>query len=315
MDRVLARERWLRLSDEHAARVDRATEGHRRRRQAGMAHPVEDFLFTYYPFRPGALRRWHPGPGVVLDGAASCERAHWHHYTTVGSDVRLDQTAYLVQRGDAVRFVRDLLERVQMRPAQLACFGLHEWAMLYRVPQERIRHDSWPLRLGPDGTDAVVEAGRLRCTHVDAFRFFSGPARPRNALAPTRERQAELEQPGCVHAGMDLYKWAMKLAPGIPSELVMDCFELARELRVLDMRASPYDLRELGYEPIAIETADGRAAYVRAQRRYAERGQSLRARLLAPCDALLGATDLPVGGGRGRPSCHPRRRAGSPPRG
>ena len=95
VDRVLARERWLRLSDEHAARVDRATEGHRTRRQAGgAAHPVEDFLFTYYPFRPGALRRWHPGPGVVLDGAASHERAHWRHYTTVGSDVRLDLTAY-----------------------------------------------------------------------------------------------------------------------------------------------------------------------------------------------------------------------------
>ena len=107
---------------------------------------------------------------------------------------------------------------------------------------------------------------------------------------------------------MDLYKWAMKLAPGIPSELVMDCFELARELRVLDMRASPYDLRELGYEPIAIETADGRAAYVRAQRRYAERGQSLRARLAR---GLRRRAPAPLRGlGRYRPSR--RRRSRSP---
>ena len=30
---------------------------------------------------------------------------------------------------------------------------------------------------------------------------------------------------------MDLYKWAYKLSPLVPSELVADCFELAREIR------------------------------------------------------------------------------------
>ena len=99
----------------------------------------------------------------------------------------------------------------------------------------------------------------------------------------------ELEQPGCLHAGMDLYKWAMKLAPGTPSELVMDCFELAQDLRALDMRAAPYDLSGLGYEPVPIETPEGRAAYVRAQREYAVRAQSLRAGLVAVCDAVLAA--------------------------
>ncbi len=159
--------------------------------------------------------------------------------------------------------------------------------MVYRSPQDQLRHAGWPLRLGPDGTDAVVESTEMRCTHFDAFRFFSDPARPRNAVQPTRQSQAELEQPGCLHAGMDLYKWAMKLAPGIPSGLTMDCFELARELRILDMRASPYDLSELGYEPVRVETPGGRAAYVRAQREHAVRAQSLRAKLLAACDALL----------------------------
>jgi hypothetical protein len=206
-------------------------------------------------------------------------------------NVWLDGTAYLRKRGAAVRFVRDLLARTGERPAALTCFGLHEWAMVYRTAPERIRHGQWPLRLGAERTDAVVEAAELRCTHFDAFRFFTAGARPRNAVAPTRQSQAELDQPGCVHAGMDLYKWALKLAPGIPSELGMDCFDLARELRTLDMRASPYDLRRLGYDPIPIETAEGRAAYVRAQRGYAVRGQALRARLVAACDALLGLDD------------------------
>ena len=60
-----------------------------------------------------------------------------------------------------------------------------------------------------------------------------------------------------------------KLGPLIESELLMDCLELAADARELDMRASPYDLRDYGFEPIAIETPAGRAEYVRAQQNVA----------------------------------------------
>ncbi|MBY8852136.1 3-methyladenine DNA glycosylase, partial [Saccharothrix sp. MB29] len=99
---------------------------------------------------------------------------------------------------------------------------------------------------------------------------FTPDARPRNTLQPTRETQVELEQPGCLHANMDLFKWAYKLDPATPSELVADCFELAARVRELDMRASPYDLSALGYGPVAVETAEGRAEYVRRQAAFAE---------------------------------------------
>ena len=75
----------------------------------------------------------------------------------------------------------------------------------------------------------------------------------------------------------------------------MDCFDLAREIRVLDMRASPYDLRALGYAPVPIETAAGRAEYAAAQRRFAERGQLLRTRLLAALDAVREGAHVAVG--------------------
>lgn len=75
--------------------------------------------------------------------------------------------------------------------------------------------------------------------------------------------------------------------PAISSELLMDCFELARDIRSLDMRASPYDLRGLGYEPVPIETAEGKATYVAEQREFAQRGQVLRERLIAACDYIL----------------------------
>jgi hypothetical protein len=80
---------------------------------------------------------------------------------------------------------------------------------------------------------------------------------------------------------MDLYKWAYKLGPLVPGELLLACFELARDVRVLDMRASPYDLTALGYDPVRIETPEGKAEYVAAQRTFASRGAELRKRLLA----------------------------------
>ena len=104
----------------------------------------------------------------------------------------------------------------------------------------------------------MVESHRIACTHFDAYRFFTAPARPRNVLLPGPDDRAAFEQPGCLHAGMDLYKHAFRLSPMISSDLVADCFELAREIRVLDMRASPYDLADLGFEPVPIETAEGK---------------------------------------------------------
>ena len=288
---MVGREEWRAAEAAYERRVDAATQTHRTRRREGRAHPVEDFLFSYYPFRPAQLRRWHPGAGVVLEAAGGMPRADWRFYAPVRGarvalGVALDVAAYLAARGVTVRLVRDLLAATAARPPQLGCFGLHEWAMVYRLTPEEVRHAGWPLRLGPAGTDHVVESHQIRCTHYDAFRFYSPPARSLNLLQLSRETQAALEQPGCLHAGMDCYKWAFKLAPAIPSELVMDCFDLAREIRELDMRASPYDLTALGYEPVPIETPDGKAEYVRAQRGFAERANGLRRRLLAVVDTL-----------------------------
>jgi hypothetical protein len=284
---VLPQEDWAGLAAAHEARIARWTEPHRERRRRGEAHPVLDFLFTYYSETPARLRRWHPGPRLALSPSAAGPAPHagWRWYATDAEGfVRLDVPAFLADRRDTVRFVHRLLAATASRPAFSGCFGLHEWAMVYR---DRDTRHPVPLRLGPEGTDAVVEAHAIRCTHFDAFRFFTPLAIGLNRLQPTRETQSDLEQPGCLHAGMDLYKWAYKLSPATPGELVADCFELAVAIRELDMRASPYDLRGHGYEPVAIETPEGKAAYVGAQRGFAERGAVLRQRLLDVCDQLL----------------------------
>jgi len=281
---------WRERTAAHEARVDAATSAHLARRRDHRKHPVEDFLFTYYSFKPAQLRRWHPGAGTSLAGAVRAPHVDWRFYDVDGDVVGVDVEAFAAARGDTLRFVRELLVRTAGRPARFGCFGLHEWAMVYRLDPKDVRHSGWPLRLGGAGTDAVVEDHQVACSHFDAYRFFTREAAPLNALTPTRDSQTALEQPGCLHAGMDLYgRVGVKLVPAISSELLMDCFELARDIRSLDMRASPYDLRELGYEPVPIETAEGKAAYVAQQRAFAERGQALRERLIAVCNYILQA--------------------------
>ncbi|ASR56615.1 3-methyladenine DNA glycosylase [Cellulomonas sp. PSBB021] len=281
---------WRRTADAHAARADAATAGHRERRSRHERHAIEDFLFEYYPTKPALLRRWHPGAGVALepgpDGPAPHAAWRWYIVDDDGC-TRLDVDAFLAERGETVRYVATIVGATAARPAATGCFGLHEWAMVYREAEHR---HPLPLRLGGRGTDDVVEAHRIRCTHVDAFRFFTPDAAPRNTLQPTRETQPALEQPGCLHANMDLYKWALKLGPLVPGDLLLDCFELAREIRTTDMQASPYDVSSYGLEPVAIETPDGKAEYVRRQRDYAQRSASLRARLLTACASAAPTT-------------------------
>ena len=284
---MLPASEWRALREAHEQRVGPWVEPHLDRRRERVAHPVEDFLFTYYSHRPAALRRWHPGHGRALADAPEYLGLKGYAEVGPGRGTVAVTSSYVGSRRPLLDATLSLLEATSRRPAQLGCFGLHEWAMVYRLPQEQVRHARWPLRLGAAGTDDVVESHRIACSHFDAYRFFTDAARPRNTLDPGPGDRSSFEQPGCLHAGMDLYKHAFRLTPMIGSELVADCFALAREIRVLDMRASPYDLSGLGYEPVAIETVAGKQAYVEAQRGFAARGAPLRERLVAECRRLL----------------------------
>jgi hypothetical protein len=284
---VRSEQAWRASERVHQERVDAWTTPHLERRRRGVAHPVEDFLFTYYSYRPAALRRWHPGLGVELEGDVSAFEGR-RGYVVRSGRAALD-LSLAVERRDRVEWIRDLLAATASRPPMLGCFGLHEWAMVYRQSADAVRHAAYPLRLGPAETDQVVESHRISCTHFDAFRFFTEPARPLNVVQPSRASQQLLDQPGCLHAAMDTYKWAYKLAPFTSSELVADCFALARDVRAVDMQAAPYDLSALDVDPIRIETVEGKQRYVEEQRAFAVRAAPLRQRLIDVCDQLLAA--------------------------
>ncbi|WP_331498433.1 3-methyladenine DNA glycosylase [Nocardioides sp.] len=243
----------------HRARLAPYVEPHLARRRAGVPHPVHDFLFTYYSFSPAKLLDWQPG--WPESGSASL----------------------LEKRRPLVASTLELLRATAARTPTFACFGLHEWAMVHGI--DETRHPV-PLRLGAAGTDEVVESHRIACSHFDAYRFFTPSAAPLNELRPGPGDRSAYEQPGCLHATMDLYKHAFRLWPLVGSDLVADCFVLAWDVRTVDMRAAPYDLADLGFSPIRIETPAGKQEYAAHQRTFAERATPLRERLITVCEQL-----------------------------
>ena len=271
----------------HRERLAEYVSPHLARRKARVAHPVHDFLFTYYSHRPAQLLRWHPGYGVQLASAA--EYASIKGYADGAVSL-----AYVSSQRVLLSTLLRLLRATAGRPPHLGCFGLHEWAMVYRLPPADIRHAAWPLRLGGQGTDDVVESHRITCSHFDAYRFFTPPAVALNTLRPRSDDREAYEQRGCLHGSMDLFKHAFRLSPMICSDLVADAFELAWDVRIMDMRAAPYDLSGVvldpsneAWSPVAIETAEGKRVYAEAQRGFAERAAPIRAALIAECERLL----------------------------
>lgn len=279
---------WLERRARHECRVNSWISPHLDRSSRGEVHPVLDFLFDYYSYRPSHLLRWHPGIGVALRGREAAVYLQFREYEAHPSGISASPASWKPDRFRFVKWLQNLQQSLLERPPFFGCCGLHEWAMVYRTPN--VRHPHLPLRFPHSEIDSIVDASSIRCSHFDAFRFFTPAATPLNKLQPTRDGIPFMEQPGCLHANMDLYKWAYKLAPFASSDLVADAFALAAEIREVDMRASPYDLSAYGLTPIRIETAEGRSEYELLQRSFTQRAHPLRHRILAVCEALLQST-------------------------
>lgn len=289
-DTVLSEEEWRARAAVHSERARAHTEPARRRADRAQAHPIADFLFTYYPFPFALLEHWHPEFGIGMewrwDEAPTPYRGR--AYRLADGVIAADPSTLSDKEIQRLVWMRELLEGTSERTPNFACHGLHEWAMVYRG--QEIRHEkTLSLRLPQAEIDAVVESRTIRCSHHDAFRFFAPQARCLNQLQPDIDSRHRMEQPACLHANMDLYKWAAKAMPWVGSELLLECFELAVDLRDLDMRASPYDLRPWGREPVRIETAEGRREYEAEQKRLAGRAEPLRKRLAGLLSGLLDA--------------------------
>jgi len=287
---VIDFETWRKLEDDHREIIQTFTVPFRERRSRNASHPVYDFLFTYYAFPPGRLEQWHPGINVKLAAPPPPEDDNetGKRYQRFAIDARYSLSDHCISLKSPPQltqslqrrlpWVIELLNRMQNTPARFGCFALHEWAMVYKLPEER-RHAGYPLRVTPEQLENIVDSQKLRCTHFDAYRFFTPQATPQNLFKLQSDTRLEFEQGGCIHASMDFYKWAFLFSPLVSSELLRECFLLAIQARELDMRSSPYELSSLGFTPIPIETEAGRNEFVQEQQYLANNASGVRQKL------------------------------------
>jgi hypothetical protein len=276
---------WLSHAENHSKNIGFVIDKYLVKRSQGLKQPVMDFLFEYYPFRPSWLKKWSPGLGVALELENPSELPNLKGLIIGDGVAYLDPFAIPEKRKKSFEWILHLLKNTREKRPSFGCFGMHEWAMVYK--SEAIRHSQVPLRMEPQELAEFVESRPLVCTHFDAFRFFTPEAIPLNKNQLSRETFVEMEQPGCIHSNMDLYKWAFKGFPWVSSDTVFAAFKLACEAREIDMKASPYDLRSQGLEPIKIETVEGRAEYLEAQQSIFEKGIPVREKLIEEFEMIV----------------------------
>ena len=284
---ALPHQEWTARREAHFAKAQLHTAPTRKRLSRGEPHPVYDFLVRYYRLSLGRLETWQPSWEMTLalppdEPSPFPEK----HYRVDGETLSLNPYVLSEKEQKRLKHIAHLLRCTQSRPANFACHGLHEWAMVYRGAEIRHR-ETVPLRLSQNEINALVESRPLCCTHFDAFRFFSPEAQPLNKTQPDLWSREENEQPGCIHANMDLYKWAYKSMPWVGSDLLWECFLFALKAREIDMRASPYDLSSYEYNAIPVETPEGRKEYEEEQRALTETAKPLRQELIESLDNLL----------------------------
>lgn len=255
------------------------------KRGRGFKDPVKDFLFEYYAFRPSKLQQWSPGFGVAVKNFPKKHLPDPELFMLTPAGYTIDPARFPEDRHKSARWIHTLLQETEKRTPFFGCHGLHEWAMVYRT--DNVRHSQVPLRMPPEELAKFVESQSIACTHFDAFRFFTPKARPLNHFKPSHDKMPELEQPGCIHTNMDVYRWAFKFYPWIPSRLIVQAFLAASRARKIDMRASPYDLQEYGLDPIRIETKKGRQKYQKLQQQISKEVAPLRRQLQQVYKQLL----------------------------
>jgi hypothetical protein len=285
ISKSIPEENWIAEKAAHEVHVDQLLNDYLEARSRQEKNPVMDFLFEYYAFRPSNLRKWSPGIGKVLSFSDFDTLPEISELTVEDNTAFVEPELFPEKRISSLRWMLTMLENTQQNRPSFGCFGMHEWAMVYR--SENPRHKHVPMRMAPDELAEFVESRPLLCTHYDAFRFFTKPAQPMNRFELSREKFHEMEQPGCIHSNMDLYKWAFKIYPWISSSLILEAFELAVEARHIDMQASPYDLRDQGLEPIKIETEAGRKEYKKKQEMIFEKGLPIRKKVIEIMQDLL----------------------------
>jgi hypothetical protein len=271
------------------------------RSHAVSNHPIYNFLHSYYSYSTEEIKTYSPGMGYALSNTADFADSNRHHLIHKAMIKIPDCNSYIAKPSfaikpvkrygeEAVTRIRDILEATVNKPPHFSCFGLHEWAMLYRGKRldendPSTRHQpQLRLRVSQQVIDDTVGKNQIVCTHFDAWRFFDPAAQPLNVFHPmSRKEQVNYEQPGCIHATMDLFEYAYQLYPFVSSDMLAECLSIALIARKIDMRASPYDVSSFDgcEEPLYVETNEGKLAYIKEQQQLYKLSFPARQELLS----------------------------------
>lgn len=300
---------WMARAEMHASELNKLVypsgDSLKSRMHLVSQDPIYNFLHSYYRYSVKDLKKFSPGIDVLLEDADLIKHKSFliERLMTATSEGAYYDPRLMKAPADGrygwinVTKIRDILSATGLKQPFFGCFGLHEWAMLYSgsnlsEPTLLPRHqEQLSLRIPQSVIDDVVRgSGQLKCTHFDAWRFFHPDAQGLNIVSPlSRERQVQFEQPGCIHATMDLFKYAYQLYPFVSSELLLQSLKLAIKARKIDMRASPYDVSHVEgcEEPLCVETSEGRRLYVAAQEDLFELSSPIRTSLLQVYEDVL----------------------------
>ena len=200
VDTILEESVWKSLQTQHEEKVEALVGNYLIERSQHKKNPVMDFLFQYYAFRPSMLKRWSPGFGVKLEFTDKNDLPDFDELIVQDNEAWISLDGFPEHRIRSTKWILEMLKSTQSRRPSFGCFGMHEWAMVYKA--EKPRHDQVPLRMEPEELATFVESRPLLCTHFDAFRFFTKPAQPMNRFELSREKFADSEQPGSLQMGV-----------------------------------------------------------------------------------------------------------------
>lgn len=208
---------WTRRAVFQRARVQNLLQG---KLYKDKSHPIFNFLFSYFHFKPPILLQYSPGMNIPIEFDAEshkylCPRTQSISNGLITYDPKRDD--FTDRQRDSLNTTLKLLQRSFNKHPNFHCFGLHEWAMLYTNskfntnPEVPHRRQALPLRISQHELNRIVEDNNLNCTHFDAFRFFADSAKPFNRTSPipSRINQPDQDQAGCVHVTMDLFKYGI----------------------------------------------------------------------------------------------------------
>ena len=160
---------WRARAAAHEARVDVLVGDHLARRRDGVKHPVHDFLFTYYLFRPAQPRRWSPGYGVVC--LRMCHEEFLGTPPERPDEVTQDDVA---AKRPVIGSIHRLLSATAGRAANFGCFGMHEWAMVYGLTRCGTR----PTRSASARPEPTPSSSHTGSPARTSTRSASSPRRP-----------------------------------------------------------------------------------------------------------------------------------------